>query len=212
MDVLHAVQRGDDGRGGVVHIGGVDQGRPGVEQRQAAAAGTFQHPFHQLRVAGAPDDVRAHRRDPEFRHVRGQRQQFGLGLGAGVVAVRAGRVRRLGAQPGDGGPELATDGEETNTRSRTPASRAARSRRRVPSTLTRRNPPRGPVKETLAARWMTPSAPSTAATDGVVVRDGPGDIRGAVDASGTALERADGVALPHQQPGHYTRRAGRSRR
>jgi len=106
VDVLHPVKRGDDGRSGVVHIGRVDQGRTGIEQRQAAAAGTFQHPFHELRVTRAPDDVRAHRRDPETRRVRGQRQQFGLGLRAGVVTVRADRVRRLGAQPGDGGPGI----------------------------------------------------------------------------------------------------------
>ena len=41
------------------------------------------------------------------------------------------------------------------------------------------------------------------AADGVIIRNGPGEVPGAVDTRGPALECCDGVSLPHQQAGDF---------
>ena len=78
-------------------------------------------------------------------------------------------------------PELATDGEDTNTRSRTPASRARMQQAAGPFDVhlielrgaARKGNLRGQVDDALGA--------GDGAADGVVVRDGPAEVRGAVD-------------------------------
>ncbi len=202
VDVLHAVQRGDDGRGGVVHVGGVDQGRPGVEQRQPAAAGTVQRPVPPAacrrgprRCAGAPPRRGSPARPRPAPAVR-PRPWCGSSRrarGPGPPARRPARRWRPRSGPRTG-----------RRRTRGPhAGRAGRtSRRRVPSTFTSSKSAARPVKETFAARWMTPSAPATARrTASSSVMD-PARSAAPATPGGTALERGDGVALPRPAAGH----------
>ena len=92
------VERSDEGIGGVVDVGGVDQCRAGTDDGEAALAGPVDDASDELGVAGPPHQVRPDGGDGEAVGGGGECEQLGLGLGGGVVAARGRGVGRLGGR------------------------------------------------------------------------------------------------------------------
>jgi hypothetical protein len=92
--LLGTVERREQGVHRVVEVGGVDQRRAGVDQRQPAGPGAGDDAADELFVARAPDEVRADRDDGRAAclGVGGEGELLGERLRARVVPVGACRV------------------------------------------------------------------------------------------------------------------------
>ena len=160
---VRAVERRQQRVDGVVDVRRVDERRSAADQRESAGAGPLDDAADQLGVAGAPDQVRADGDDGKGCRVGTQREPLGPCLGpARVVAVARSGSAGSAPAPTSESPACATDGEETCTSRGAPASGAASSVLRVPTTLAGRKSAHGPVPTTLAARCTTASFPAAA--------------------------------------------------
>ena len=203
MHLRTAVQSGDEGVGGVVDVGGVDQ--RGARCRPAAAG--LARARSTIRptswVSPGPRPGAGARRRPRGRGlgVGGQREQLGHGLGAGVVPARAvaGPPARRRRRPAAGPRARPT----ARRRARAAARRrdGTRPRRpRVPVDIGARElAATRPMMSTFAARWTTASWPRQRRRRPRRRRRRRRAPRGSVEPGRAALEDRDGVAAGRQR-------------
>jgi len=73
------------GVGGVVDVGGIDEIFSAADHGEAADAGAGEDAWDEVRIAGAPDEMRAEGNGGEVGRVGGEDEFFGDGFGFGIV-------------------------------------------------------------------------------------------------------------------------------
>jgi hypothetical protein len=90
-----AIQSCEQGFDGVDHVGAVDQGGAGPDQRQPSVARPIDHSGNQLGVTWTPHQVWAHSDHGELAVIGAQRDLLRGGLASRVGAASGDRVGRI---------------------------------------------------------------------------------------------------------------------